>query len=109
MIRDNHIVTLPAREMQFRLASEAETAAQPAPHMDVPQAHRQYGREGRLCLPLRIVGENGKEIGYDDFTFDAAAWTLTVHEGRPGHELQFASILEKGVSIARVLFAFNLR
>ena len=32
---------------------------------------------------------------------------MTVHEGRPGHELQFASIVEKGVSLARGLFAFN--
>ncbi len=30
-----------------------------------------------------------------------------MHEGRPGHELQFASIVEKGVSQARVVFAFN--
>jgi uncharacterized protein (DUF885 family) len=43
----------------------------------------------------------------DDFTFRAIAWPLTVHEGRPGHELQFASMVEKGVSLARVLFALN--
>ena len=44
---------------------------------------------------------------YDDFTFKAAAWTLTAHEGRPGHELQFAAMVERGVSLARSLFAFN--
>jgi uncharacterized protein (DUF885 family) len=44
---------------------------------------------------------------FDDFTFDAAAWTLTVHEARPGHEMQFASIVENGVSVARAVFAFN--
>ena len=43
----------------------------------------------------------------DDFTFDAASWTLTVHEGRPGHEMQFAALVENGVSVARALFAFN--
>ena len=43
----------------------------------------------------------------DDFTFQAVAWPLTVHEGRPGHELQFAMMVEKGVSLARVLFAMN--
>jgi uncharacterized protein (DUF885 family) len=32
---------------------------------------------------------------------------LTAHEARPGHELQFASIVEQGVSDARILFAFN--
>ena len=30
-----------------------------------------------------------------------------MHEGRPGHELQFASIVEKGVSTGAVAFAFN--
>jgi uncharacterized protein (DUF885 family) len=44
---------------------------------------------------------------YDDFTFDAAAWTLTAHEARPGHELQFDSMLEHGVSLARIRYAFN--
>jgi uncharacterized protein (DUF885 family) len=43
----------------------------------------------------------------DDFTFSAASWTLTAHEARPGHELQFASMVERGVSLARSLFAFN--
>ena len=38
---------------------------------------------------------------YDDFTFDAVTWTLTAHEARPGHELQFATMVEKGVSMAR--------
>ena len=43
----------------------------------------------------------------DDFNYDAIAWTLTAHEARPGHELQFAGMLERGVSTARVVFAFN--
>jgi len=66
---------------------------------------------GEFVLPLRVptVGKDGtSEVkGFDDFTFDAASWTLTVHEGRPGHELQFAAIIEKGVSTARALFAAN--
>jgi len=43
----------------------------------------------------------------DDFTFDAITWTLTAHEARPGHELQFARMMENGVSIPRAVFAFN--
>jgi uncharacterized protein (DUF885 family) len=107
IVRDEHIVTLPQREMVIRLGSPAETAATPAPHVDPPRLIGNTGEKAAFVLPLRIPGEDGKEIGFDDFTFDAAAWTLTAHEGRPGHELQFASILEKGVSQARVLFAFN--
>jgi uncharacterized protein (DUF885 family) len=43
----------------------------------------------------------------DDFNYDAIAWTLTAHEARPGHELQFSRMLERGVSTARVVFALN--
>ena len=43
----------------------------------------------------------------DDFNFAAITWTLTAHEARPGHELQFSKMVEHGVSTARALFAFN--
>jgi len=76
--------------------------------MRPPRLIGNTGEMGEFVLPLRIPAEEGEEeIGFDDFTFDAASWTLTVHEGRPGHELQFASIVEKGLSQARALFAFN--
>jgi hypothetical protein len=108
LIRDANVVTLPQREMVIRLGSEAETAATPAPHLDPPRLIGNTGQPAAFVLPLRIPDASGKgEIGFDDFTFDAASWTLTAHEGRPGHELQFASVLEKGVSQARVLYAFN--
>ena len=108
IIASNHIVTLPQRQTRFRIASEAETAATPAPHMDIPRLIGNTGEAGAFVLPLRIPSENGKgDLGLDDFTFDAASWTLSAHEARPGHELQYAAILEKGVSIARALFAFN--
>ncbi|MCZ6727426.1 MAG: DUF885 domain-containing protein [Acidobacteria bacterium] len=107
LIAEHGVVTLPERSMRVRLASEAESAAIPAPHMRPPRLIGNTGELGEFVLPLRIPGEDGEEIGFDDFTFEAASWTLTVHEGRPGHELQFASIIEKGVSQARVAFAFN--
>ena len=107
IVRERHLVTLPQREMVIRLGSAAETAVTPAPHVDPPRLIGNTGQMAAFVLPLRIPDEHGKEIGFDDFTFDAASWTLTAHEGRPGHELQFASMLEKGVSQARVLYAFN--
>lgn len=59
-------------------------------------------------LPLRIPGQKGgSELALDDFTYEAISWTLTAHEGRPGHELQFSSLVEKGVSKARAIFALN--
>ena len=103
LITANHIATLPQRPMQIRLASEAESVQQPAPHMQPPRLIGNTGEQGTFVLPLRNPGAGS----YDDFTFEAASWTLTAHEGRPGHELQFDSMVERGVSVARALFAFN--
>ncbi len=109
IIRREHIVTLPERAMIMRLASEAENAAQPAPHMQPPPLVNNKGERGQFILttgnPPATAG--AKTTGYDDFTHRSAAWTLTAHEGRPGHELQFSAMVERGVSLARSLFAFN--
>lgn len=108
IIREQHLVTLPKRKMIMRLASEAESAAQPAPHMDPPPLINNHGERGAFVLPLgNPPSGNGKNEAYDDFTCKACAWTLTAHEGRPGHELQFSAMVEHGVSLARSLFAFN--
>ncbi|MEP6897638.1 MAG: DUF885 domain-containing protein [Rhodanobacter sp.] len=108
IIRRERIVTLPLRKMQFRLASDAENAQIPAPHMDPPPFVNNHGEQGTFVLSTGQPANAGdSKQGYDDFTFKAAAWTLTSHEGRPGHELQFAAMLERGVSLARSLFAFN--
>ncbi|HEY7369955.1 MAG TPA: DUF885 domain-containing protein [Thermoanaerobaculia bacterium] len=105
-IRAGKVVTLPQREARIRLATEAESAAIPAPNMRAPRLIGNTGEMGEFVLPLKIPGKEGA-MSFDDFSFDAAAWTLTVHEGRPGHELQFAALVENGVSFARAIFAFN--
>lgn len=108
IIRQQHIVTLPERQASIRLASDAETAQTPAPHMLPPRLIGNTGQYGEFVLPLNLPPKPGQEaLKFDDFTFDAAGWTLTAHEARPGHELQFASMVEHGVSIARAIFAFN--
>jgi hypothetical protein len=109
IIVDRQIVTLPDRPARIRIATAAETAQQPAPHMVPPPFLHNTGQKGEFVLPLNIPAGPGQTSAeqYDDFTFDAAAWTLTAHEARPGHELQFDSMLEHGVSLARVRYAFN--
>jgi hypothetical protein len=100
------IITLPQRGASIRLASEAESAAIPAPYMNPPRFLGNQGELGEFVLPLR--NPNAKSSApADDFTAEAAAWTMTAHEARPGHELQFAAMVERGVSIARAAFAFN--
>jgi uncharacterized protein (DUF885 family) len=109
IIQAHQIVTLPERPARIRIASAAETAQQPAPHMVPPPFLHNTGQRGEFVLPLNVPAGPGQAAPeqYDDFTFDAAAWTLTAHEARPGHELQFDSMLEHGVSLARVRYAFN--
>ncbi|HEY1793250.1 MAG TPA: DUF885 domain-containing protein [Opitutaceae bacterium] len=107
-IRKEHIIALPDRPLIMRLASAAETASQPAPHYLPPQIIGNTGQRGQFVLPLNNPGASASpEDKYDDFSFRAAAWTLSAHEGRPGHDLQFTAMIERGVSLARSIFAFN--
>ncbi len=99
------IVTLPDYPVLMRLGSDAENAASPAPHMNPPRLIGNTGERGTFVLTTGVYP--GATIVANDFNFDAAAWTLSVHEGRPGHELQFAQMVENGVSHARALYAFN--
>jgi uncharacterized protein (DUF885 family) len=102
------VVSLPERKAIIRLASEAEAAATPAPHVKIPPLLGNTGQMAEFVLPLRIPSADGAaDLSFDDFNFDAAAWTLTVHEARPGHELQISSVIEMGVSQARALYALN--
>jgi hypothetical protein len=107
ILRREHLITLPDRPAIIRLASAAETAQQPAPHMQPPPLIGNHGERGAFVLPLETTGKAGATLKYDDFSFAAASWTLTAHEARPGHELQFDAMVERGVSLARALFAFN--
>jgi hypothetical protein len=107
IIRREKILTLPGRPMRMRLASEAENAAQPAPHYQPPPLVGAKGEQGVFVLTSASADASGKTAAFDDFTYKAGAWTLTAHEGRPGHDLQFAAMVERGVSLARSLFAFN--
>ena len=107
IIRKNHLVALPDRPALIIIASAAETAQQPAPHMKPAPLLNNHGERGTFVLPLETTGNGGNTLKYDDFTFAAASWTLTAHEARPGHELQFDAMIEHGVSLARALFAFN--
>ena len=106
IIRKQGLVTLPNRKAAIRLATEAESAASPAPHIDPPRLIGNTGEPAEFVLPTSNPNAAPGTV-MDDFNYDAIAWTLTAHEARPGHELQFASMLEQGVSTARVIFALN--
>ena len=110
IIKKENLVTLPQRDARIRIATDAEAAQTPAPNMRPPRLLGNTGEMGEFILPLNIPAPPGSKAAtqqFDDFTFQAASWTLTAHEARPGHEMQFAKIIEAGVSVPRALFAFN--
>jgi hypothetical protein len=108
IIVKHDLVTLPDRPARIRLATPAESAEQPAPHMEAPPLLHNTGEQGVFVLPLNMPPTAGQQTEkIDDFTYDAASWTIIAHEARPGHELQFDSMVEHGVSEARALYAFN--
>ena len=110
IIKRERLVTLPEREARIRIATDAEAAQSPAPNMRPPRLIGNTGEVGEFILPLNMpaaAGSGSAALRYDDFTYQAVSWTLTAHEARPGHEMQFAKIVEAGVSTARALFAFN--
>ena len=108
IVREHHIVTLPERKAAIRLATPAENAQQPAPHMSPPRLVGNTGEYGEFVLTTGMPPDaGGKSLAFDDFSYQSVSWTLTAHEARPGHELQFAKMIEAGVSTARAVFAFN--
>jgi uncharacterized protein (DUF885 family) len=100
------LVSMPERDAGIRIATAAETAQQPAPHLDVPRLIGNTGEYPYFVIPMLTRNEDGSWVQTDD-TYVAGSWTLTAHEARPGHEMQFSSLLEGDISIARVIFAFN--
>ncbi|MBV8645679.1 MAG: DUF885 domain-containing protein [Candidatus Eremiobacteraeota bacterium] len=109
IVRRENLVSLPERPARIRVASLAESAETPAAHMNPAPLVGNTGQVGEFVLPLDVppaAGASGTERA-DDFTHDAVTWTLTAHEARPGHEVQFDRMLEGGQSLARAAFAFN--
>lgn len=106
IIVEQRLVSLPERPAGIRIASAAETAAQPAPHLDVPRLIGNTGEYPYFVIPLIEQRPDGSWPQTDD-TYVAGSWTLTAHEARPGHEMQFSSMIETGVSTARAIYAFN--
>jgi hypothetical protein len=106
IIRREDIVTMPKRNASIRLATEAESAAIPASFMSPPQLVNNTGQYGEFVLVQTNPALDGDSV-MDDWSHDAITWALTIHEARPGHELQFAGLVENGTSLARAIYASN--
>jgi hypothetical protein len=106
IIDRENLVSLPDEPARVRMATPAETAQQPAAHLDVPRLVGNTGEFPEFIVPTITPDEDGNWPD-SDYAFPAKMWTLSAHEARPGHEMQFTTMLRGGVSTARALFAFN--
>ncbi len=106
VINREGLVSLPDGPARVRMATPAETAQQPAAHLDVPRLIGNTGEFPEFIVPTIKQNEDGS-WPVSDYAFPAMMWTLSAHEARPGHEMQFTTMIRGGVSTARVLFAFN--
>lgn len=107
LIDRERLLTLPEVDMRLLLATAAESAAHPSPHMRLPRLIDYRGEPIEFVLPLKLPGNAGEDLTLDDYTFTAASWTTVAHELMPGHAVHFAAMLDRGVSLARLIFAFN--
>jgi uncharacterized protein (DUF885 family) len=106
IIRREKIVSLPQRDARIRFASAAESARIPAPSMQPPRLLGNTGEYGEFLIPLRNPSAESNDK-MDDFLHESITWSLTAHEARPGHEMQFSAMIENGVSVPRAVFAWN--
>ena len=100
------LASLPDEAARVRMATPAETAQQPAAHLDIPRLVGNTGEFPEFIVPTIVKNEDGN-WPTSDYAYPAMMWTLAAHEARPGHEMQFTTMLRGGVSTARALFAFN--
>ena len=97
IIRTENIVSLPEAKFNLRLATPQENKAFPVP---------LYSPDSSTFVIPALRNPKQAKL-YNDFTNPAMSWTLTAHEGRPGHDLQFATVSRQKLSRARTEFASN--
>jgi hypothetical protein len=106
IIERENLATLPNERARVRMATPAETARQPSAHLSIPRLVGNTGEFPEFVVPTITQNEDGS-WPKNDYAYPAMMWTLSAHEARPGHEMQFTTMLRGGVTTARGLFAFN--
>ena len=106
LVREHDLVTLPERDLIIRLASEAETAALPAPHMNPPRMLGNTGERGEFVVPLKMISAEG-EMRTDDFTFRCRLLDPDCPRRPTWARDAVCQCGRVGVSTARALFAIN--
>ena len=97
ILKRENLVSIPKNKFNIRLATAQEKRNFPVPLYEADSS--------TFVIPVFQNREKAK--AYNDFTNPAMSWTLTVHEVRPGHDLQHAVIENQNLSRARTDFAAN--
>lgn len=97
IIKDNDLFELPDGEISSRLSGWLESLVMPASRCTPPRVFNNDGRY-RPELVLNDWKTNGNKI---------SANFLIAHEGRPGHELHFSSILDQKQNYLRTNLLFD--
>jgi hypothetical protein len=103
LIREHDVVTLPEIPPIIQIASPEESEIFDYPYIDTPPVMNAEGKRPWFVYP---VGADGYSK-YPDSAFEAGMTTLMAHEIRPGHELQYATMIDFGTTLARSFFADN--
>jgi len=106
IIERESLVSLPDEPARTRMATPAETAQLPAARLTTPRLIGNTGEYPEFIVPAITPDDEGNWPA-TDYAVASGMWTLSAHEARPGHEMQFTTMLRGGVSTARALFAFN--
>lgn len=90
IIRQEDFITLPQRPLRMRSGTPAEESSFPVPHVNTPSYLNNTG-ENEHDWPEFVLCDlmnNRSPVG---------AYALCVHEGRPGHDLQFSRMVEETI------------
>jgi len=97
-------MTLPPGQPTIRVSTTTESETYGAPVTICPQS-RMKPDDTAQCetlIPLALpIGNDGEAVPVEDYTLVAGSWTVTAHEIRPGHELQFDAMIASGPSMTR--------
>lgn len=101
IIRRERLMTLPPGQPTIRVA-ENDMFGAPVTICPPSRTKPEDTAQCVTLMPLALqIGNNGKATPVEDYTLAAASWTLTAHEVRPGHELQFDAMIANGTSMTR--------
>ena len=101
IIRRERLMTLPPGQPTIRVA-ENDMFGAPVTICPPSRTKPEDTAQCVTLMPLALrVGNNGEATPVEDYTLAAASWTLTAHEIRPGHELQFDAMIANGTSMTR--------